>query len=172
MLPLCSTLQIYVTTVQYTANLCNHYALHYKFILSLCNTLQIYIITLQYTTNLCYHCAVPYKFMLPLCSTLQYIYCGCRGLLSHLITLSDTHTHSVGLLWSRDRPVAETSIWQLTTFTTDRQACPRAEFEPAIPATEQLAPDRSGRCGTASVRDGRTDRHRECRQWRWCSYRL
>jgi len=37
----------------------------------------------------------------------------CRGLLLHLITLSDTHTHththSVGLLWIGDQPEAETS---------------------------------------------------------------
>ena len=34
---------------------------------------------------------------------------------------------------------------------------PSAGFEPAVPATDQLAPDRSGRCDTATVRDGRTD---------------
>ena len=32
---------------------------------------------------------------------------------------SDT-PHSVWLLWTSDRPVAETSTWQNTTFTTDR----------------------------------------------------
>jgi len=34
---------------------------------------------------------------------------------------SDTHTHtqSVGLLWTRDRPVAETTTWQHTTFSRD-----------------------------------------------------
>ena len=60
MLPLCSTLQIYVTTVQYATNLCYHSAVHYKFMLPLCSTLQIYVSTVQYATNL-----------LPLCSTLQ-----------------------------------------------------------------------------------------------------
>jgi len=30
--------------------------------------------------------------------------------------------HSVGLLWASDRPVAETSIWQHTTITTDIHA--------------------------------------------------
>jgi len=59
MLPLCSTLQIYVTTVQYTTNLYNHFAVPYKFMLPLCSTLQIYVTTVQYTTKLCYHCAVP-----------------------------------------------------------------------------------------------------------------
>ena len=40
----------------------------------------------------------------------------CRRLLLHLITLNDT-PHSVGLLWKRDRPVAETYTWQHTTLT-------------------------------------------------------
>jgi hypothetical protein len=36
-------------------------------------------------------------------------HCRCRGLLLHLVTINDTHTHSVGLLWMNDRPVAKTS---------------------------------------------------------------
>ena len=39
---------------------------------------------------------------------------------------------SVGLLWTSDQPVAETSTWQHTTLTTDRHP-----FEPAIPANER-----------------------------------
>jgi hypothetical protein len=40
-----------------------------------------------------------------------------RGLLLHLITLNDTRTHahtppSVGLLWTNDRHIAETSTWR------------------------------------------------------------
>ena len=42
-------------------------------------------------------------------------HCTCRGLLLHLVTLIDT-PHTVGLLWASDRPVAETSTWQHTTF--------------------------------------------------------
>ena len=38
------------------------------------------------------------------------------------------HTQSVGLLWTRDRPVAETSTWQYTTLTTDRHPCARRDF--------------------------------------------
>jgi hypothetical protein len=34
-------------------------------------------------------------------------HCTCRGLLLPLITLSDTLSHSVWLLWTRDRPVTE-----------------------------------------------------------------
>jgi hypothetical protein len=36
---------------------------------------------------------------------------------------SDT-PHSVGLLWTSDQPVAETSTWQHTTITRDRHSCP------------------------------------------------
>jgi hypothetical protein len=53
---------------------------------------------------------------------------GCLGL---LIFRGFTITHfldtpqSVGLLWSSDQLVAETSTWQHTTLTTDRHPCPR-----------------------------------------------
>jgi len=50
-------------------------------------------------------------------------------------------THWVGLLWTGDRIVAETSISQHTTNTTDRLPCPRFEFEPAIPASERPQTD-------------------------------
>jgi len=36
-----------------------------------------------------------------------------------------TCTHSVGFLWTSDRPVAETSTWQHTTNTWLRCPCPR-----------------------------------------------
>jgi hypothetical protein len=43
-----------------------------------------------------------------------------------------THTldtpQSVGLLWTRDQLVAETSTWQHTTLTTDKHPCPRWDF--------------------------------------------
>jgi len=42
---------------------------------------------------------------------------------SHLVT--HTHTHSVNLLWTMDRPFAENSTWQHTTLTTNRHPCPR-----------------------------------------------
>jgi hypothetical protein len=38
--------------------------------------------------------------------------------------------HSVGLLWTRDQPVAETSIWQHTTLKRDRHPCPRRDSKP------------------------------------------
>jgi hypothetical protein len=38
------------------------------------------------------------------------------------------HTpHSVGLLWTRDQLVAETSTWQHTTLRRDRHPCPRRD---------------------------------------------
>jgi hypothetical protein len=38
--------------------------------------------------------------------------------------------HSVGLLWTSDRPVAETSTWQHTTLTRDRHPCLRRDSNP------------------------------------------
>jgi hypothetical protein len=43
------------------------------------------------------------------------------------IRLIDT-PHSVGLLWTRDQLVAETSTWQNTTLKKDRHPCPRWDF--------------------------------------------
>jgi len=48
-----------------------------------------------------------------------------------------TRTHSVGFLWTRDRPVAENSTRQHTTRTIDRHPCPRRDWNPTIPANER-----------------------------------
>jgi len=40
-----------------------------------------------------------------------------------LITHNDA-PQSVGLLWTSDQSVAETSAWQHTTLTTDKHPCP------------------------------------------------
>ena len=40
-------------------------------------------------------------------------------------TTHNDSPQSVGLLWTSDQLVAETSIWQHTTFTTDRHPYPR-----------------------------------------------
>ena len=37
---------------------------------------------------------------------------------------------SVGLLWTSDQPVAETSTWQHTTLTTDKHPCLRRDSNP------------------------------------------
>jgi len=42
---------------------------------------------------------------------------------------SDT-PHSVGLLWTRDHPDAETSTWPHTTLTIDRYPCHRRDSNP------------------------------------------
>jgi hypothetical protein len=55
-----------------------------------------------------------------------------RSSLSHSTTL----THSVGLLWTCNQPVAETSTWQHTTLAVDRHSCLRAGFESATPGIE------------------------------------
>jgi len=52
------------------------------------------------------------------------------------------HTHSnashlVGLLWTSDQLVAETSTCQPTTLTTDKHPCPRWDSNPAV-LVEQL----------------------------------
>jgi hypothetical protein len=46
-----------------------------------------------------------------------------------MMTFLDT-PHSVGLLWTRDQPVAETSTWQHTTLTRDGHPCPRRDSNP------------------------------------------
>jgi hypothetical protein len=38
--------------------------------------------------------------------------------------------HSVGILWTSNQPVAETSTWQHTRLTTDRHLCPRRDSNP------------------------------------------
>jgi hypothetical protein len=53
---------------------------------------------------------------------------------------SDT-PHSVGLLWTSDRLVAETSTGQHITLTRDWHPRSRREFEPAIPASKRTTAD-------------------------------
>ena len=43
---------------------------------------------------------------------------------SFLITHNDA-PQSIGLLWTSDQSVAETSTWQHATLTTDKHPCPR-----------------------------------------------
>jgi hypothetical protein len=54
---------------------------------------------------------------------------GVEGFYFHLITLKHT-SQSVGLLWTRDRPVAETSTWQHKHCTRDKHPCPRWDSNP------------------------------------------
>ena len=55
------------------------------------------------------------------------------------ITHSDA-TQSVGLLWTRDQCVAESSNWQNTTFVTDRYRCPRWDSNPQSQQTSSRRP--------------------------------
>jgi hypothetical protein len=59
------------------------------------------------------------------------VHSRCRGFYFcfHLITLKHT-PHSVGLLWTRDRPVAETSTWQHKHCTREKNSCPRWDSNP------------------------------------------
>jgi hypothetical protein len=45
-------------------------------------------------------------------------------------THTHTHTHSIGLLWTSDWPLAETSTWQHTTLTKQRHQCPQRNSNP------------------------------------------
>jgi len=49
--------------------------------------------------------------------------------MEHIFLMFLDHTkdapHSVGLLWTSDQLVAETSTWQHTTLTADKHPCPR-----------------------------------------------
>ena len=68
---------------------------------------------------------------------MSYIYIYMERLfLMFLITHNDA-PQSVGLLWTSDQLVAETSTWQHTTFTTDKTPMPPVGFEPTIPADER-----------------------------------
>ena len=60
-----------------------------------------------------------------------------------LWSYSDT-PHSVGLLWTSDRPVAETSTCQHTTLTRQKYPCPQRDSNPQ---TQQV----SGRRPTPSI---------------------
>jgi len=68
-----------------------------------------------------------------------------QGLLSAEAWRSHSDTlHSVELLWTSDRPDAETFIWQHTTLTGDRYPRPRRDSNP-LPANERLQTDASDR---------------------------
>jgi hypothetical protein len=61
----------------------------------------------------------------------------CRGfhfIWSHTIT----QPQSVGLLWTRDRPVAETSTWRYTILKNRQISMSPVGFKPTIPAGDRL----------------------------------
>ena len=62
--------------------------------------------------HVCIYFVFPY-------SGLFYTHCRYRKLMLHHITLNDTHTHFMGLPWTRDRPIAEPSY--LTSYHADKR---------------------------------------------------
>jgi hypothetical protein len=55
----------------------------------------------------------------------------CHGLLTTVVSRRHSDTpHSVGLLWTSDRSVAEISTWKQVTFTGDRHPWPRRDSNP------------------------------------------
>jgi len=61
------------------------------------------------------------------------------GLSLPTVKISKSHSdtqHSVGLFWTKDRPVAETFTGKHTTLTRQK-SMPRTRFEPAFPASER-----------------------------------
>jgi hypothetical protein len=72
-------------------------------------------------------------FFLVLPSSTYLFTVGVEGFYFHLITLKHT-PHSVRLLWTRDRPVAETSTLQHKHCTREK-FMPPVGFEPMIPAS-------------------------------------
>jgi hypothetical protein len=97
-----------------------------------------------------------------LCLTLSLTDCAYRilffgattllGHSRHYVQVSRWHTgipHSVEPLWTRDRPVAETSTWHHTTLTRDRQtSVPPVRFKPATTPSERPQTDALDRLAT------------------------
>jgi hypothetical protein len=63
---------------------------------------------------------------------------GVEGFYLHLITLRHA-PQSVGLLWTRDRPVAETSTWQHKHCTGDKHPCPPVGIRTHDPSKRSAA---------------------------------
>jgi len=63
------------------------------------------------------------------------------------------HTQSVGLLWTGDRPVVQTSTWQHTTFTRYRHPCPRRDSNPRYQQASggRFTPHTAGTLGPARL---------------------
>ena len=69
---------------------------------------------------------IPVHFFFPMA---QQPFGGLGRLIFRGFTITDT-PHLVGLLWTSDQLVAETSTWQHTTLTRDRHPCPRRDSNP------------------------------------------
>ena len=63
-------------------------------------------------------------------------HCSCRGLLLHLTTLNEA-THSVGLPWTRDRPVTPASSCAIHGIRKRQIFMRLARFEPSVPPSDR-----------------------------------
>ena len=84
-----------------------------------------------------YHVVIHSCFLSFLVSLLYLLVVGLEGY-CYTWSLLIKYTQSVGLIWTRDRSVAETSTWQHTTFTRDRQPCLRRNSNLQRPQTHAL----------------------------------
>jgi hypothetical protein len=86
----------------------------------------------QYLISITANFISGFFFFLVLPSSTYLFTAGVEGFVFcnfHLITLKHTQ-QSVGLLWTRDRPIAETSTWQHKHCTRDKYPCPRWDSNP------------------------------------------
>jgi hypothetical protein len=51
--------------------------------------------------------------------------------------MAHTHTHTVGLLWTRDHPVAETSTCTTDNIYNRQTSMTAARYKPEIPASKR-----------------------------------
>ena len=75
-----------------------------------------------------------FRFFSPCCASARFRVMASRYGASSAHSLDAPN--SVGLLWTSDRPDAETSTWQYATLTRDT-SLPTAGFELAIPTSER-----------------------------------
>ena len=100
-------------------------------------SLFVWRITPHTSYTVCTRRRVPYSclFCLPLQPTVGLYYHSPVASFSLLVSRGFLITHndapqSVGLQWTSDQPVAETSTWQHTTLTTDKHLCPWWDSNP------------------------------------------
>jgi hypothetical protein len=86
-------------------------------------------------------CKSPKKAVIRICPffpssflILSYFHLLIVGAVGYHYTWSHQHTHSVGFLWTRDRPVAETSTWQRTTLYKERDVHASCGIRNRIPS--------------------------------------
>jgi hypothetical protein len=84
------------------------------------------------------YCNVSFSFFLPYSDIFLPTHCGCRGLLLHLITLSDTHTHTHTRYDSSERVISPTQkpLPDNTDIHRRHTSMPPAGFEPEIRTSE------------------------------------